>query len=296
MAEKKRGLGRGLDALISVDETPVAAVGGQSINEIEIAKIEANPNQPRTNFDEDALNDLAESIRNVGIITPITLHQLDAERYQIIAGERRWRAAKMAGLDKIPAYVRTTNDEQQVQMMALIENIQREDLNAIEIALSYNNLIEQFNLTQEELSQRVGKKRATIANYVRLLRLPADIQLALRDRKIEMGHARAIAGAEDTETKLLAFARVMNEHLSVRATEELVAELQKAAEPQNGENQPAKSKRSGAKSAQNEQLTNLIGAETQISTAANGSGKIIIKFASADDLQRIVETLGRLAN
>ena len=189
MAVKKKypNLGRGLDALISTGE--VSTSGSSSINEVDIHSIKANPNQPRREFDEEALEELAESIRQIGIIQPITLRQMEDGTYQIIAGERRWRASQRAGLDTIPAYVRTVNDEGMMQM-ALVENIQREDLNAVEIALAYQKLIEQYSLTQDALSEKVGKKRATIANYLRLLKLPAQVQMALKKREIDQGHSR----------------------------------------------------------------------------------------------------------
>ena len=190
MATKKRNaLGRGLDALLSMDE--VKTEGSSSINEIELSKISVNPNQPRREFDETALQELADSIKEIGIIQPITLRKIDDDSYQIIAGERRYRASLKAGLQTIPAYIRTADDEN-VMEMALIENIQREDLNAVEIALAYQHLLEQYALTQERLSERVGKKRTTIANYLRLLKLPAPIQMALQNKQIDMGHARAL--------------------------------------------------------------------------------------------------------
>ncbi|MBR6482582.1 MAG: ParB/RepB/Spo0J family partition protein, partial [Bacteroidaceae bacterium] len=193
MAVQKKfpALGRGLDALISTED--VHTGGSSSINEISIEKIKANPNQPRREFDAEALSELADSIREIGIIQPITLRKMDDGTYQIIAGERRWRASQMAGLKTIPAYIRTADDEN-VMQMALVENIQREDLNAIELALAYQNLIEKYDLTQDQLSEKVGKKRATIANYLRLLKLPAQVQVALQNRQVDQGHARALLG------------------------------------------------------------------------------------------------------
>ena len=188
-AQKKFSLGRGLDALISTDR--VETEGSSKINEIRLDEITANANQPRKDFDEEALNELAESIREIGIIQPVTLRQTGEHSYQIIAGERRYRASLLAGKETIPAYIRTASDEN-VMEMALIENIQREDLNAVEIALAYQHLMEQYGLTQEKLSERVGKKRTTIANYLRLLKLPAQIQMALQNKTIDMGHARAL--------------------------------------------------------------------------------------------------------
>ena len=188
MAVKRNALGRGLDSLISMDD--VQTGGSSAINEIPVEQIAPNPDQPRNFFDETALEELAMSIRELGIIQPLTLRKVAADSYQIISGERRYRAAKLAGLDTVPAYIRTATDTELTEM-ALIENIQREDLNAIEIALTFKKLIEQYKLTQERLSERIGKKRATIANFLRLLRLPAEVQLGLRDRLVDMGHARA---------------------------------------------------------------------------------------------------------
>ena len=197
--QKKFALGRGLDALISNEE--VKTSGSSSINEIELDKISVNPNQPRREFDPIALQELADSIAEIGIIQPITLRKLNEDSYQIIAGERRYRASILAGLKTIPAYIRTADDEN-VMEMALIENIQREDLNSLEIALAYQHLIEQYELTQERLSERIGKKRTTIANYLRLLKLPAPIQVALKNKEIDMGHARALLTLEDPKNQI----------------------------------------------------------------------------------------------
>lgn len=197
--QRRNALGRGLDALLSMEE--VKTEGSSSINEIELSKISVNPNQPRREFDETALEELADSIREIGIIQPITLRKVSDDEYQIIAGERRYRASQKAGLDTIPAYIRTADDEN-VMEMALIENIQREDLNSVEIALAYQHLIEQYDLTQERLSERVGKKRTTIANYLRLLKLPAPIQMALQNKQIDMGHARALITLGDPKLQV----------------------------------------------------------------------------------------------
>ena len=215
---KLKALGRGLDALI--DTTHVEPLGGSSINEVELSKIFANPNQPRHSFDEEALNELADSIREHGVISPITLRKNEDGTYMIIAGERRFRASKLAGLKTIPAYIRTAKDEQ-VMEWALIENIQREDLDAIEIALAYQRLMDDYELTQERMAERVGKKRATIANYLRLLKLPAEIQMGLKERKIDMGHARAILSTDSTERQLALYKRILSDGLSVRRVEEL---------------------------------------------------------------------------
>ena len=213
---KKFALGRGLDALISTEE--VRTSGSSSINEVELSKISVNPNQPRRDFDPEALQELADSIAEIGIIQPITLRKISDDSYQIIAGERRFRASQMAGLTTIPAYIRTADDEN-VMEMALIENIQREDLNSLEIALAYQHLLEQYEMTQERLSQRVGKKRTTISNYLRLLKLPAPIQVALQKKEIDMGHARALLTLEDPKTQIKNFEEILKNHYSVRKVE-----------------------------------------------------------------------------
>ena len=220
--QKKFALGRGLDALISNEE--VKTSGSSSINEIELDKISVNPNQPRREFDPIALQELADSIAEIGIIQPITLRKLNEDSYQIIAGERRYRASILAGLKTIPAYIRTADDEN-VMEMALIENIQREDLNSLEIALAYQHLIEQYELTQERLSERIGKKRTTIANYLRLLKLPAPIQVALKNKEIDMGHARALLTLEDPKTQIRIFNETVAQGYSVRKVEEIVKAL-----------------------------------------------------------------------
>ena len=219
--KKTLGLGRGLDALI--DTTHISTAGSSSISEIALDKIYPNPDQPRRTFDEEALQELAQSIKDHGVISPITLRKDTNQRYMIIAGERRFRASKMAGLDSIPAYIRTAKDEQ-VMEWALIENIQREDLDAMEIALAYQRLMDEYNLTQERMSERVGKKRATVANYLRLLKLPAEIQLGIKEKKIDMGHARAILGSPSPEQQLSIYKRILQNGLSVRKVEELVSD------------------------------------------------------------------------
>ena len=228
--KKITGLGRGLDALI---DTHITTGGSSSINEVELDKIVANPNQPRRNFDEEAMAELSDSIREHGVISPITLRKNDDGTYMIIVGERRFRASKMAGLHTIPAYVRSAEDEQ-VMEWALIENIQREDLDAIEIALAYQRLMDEYELTQEKMSERVGKKRATVANYLRLLKLPAEIQIGIKEKKLDMGHARAILGCTSTEQQLNIYHRILKEGLSVRRVEELVTDnkqIQKKSTP-----------------------------------------------------------------
>ena len=283
---KKQALGRGLSALIETE--PVAAVGSTMFNEIEISKINPNPNQPRTEFDDEALEELAVSIRANGIISPITLRKISDDNYQIIAGERRYRASKLAGLDKIPAYIRDVDDGQ-VMEMALIENIQREDLNAIEIALSYNSLVATLNLTQEALAERVGKKRATITNYLRLLKLPAEIQMGLKDKKIDMGHARALVSVENPEVMLNIYAQILAEGASVRRTEELV---RLAALGGNTETPEKKEKQHTIMPEEYDalcrELKDKFNAKVKLSYNENGKGKLTIPFDSDDDLLRLM--------
>ena len=223
MAQHRSALGRGLDSLISMDDTP--ARGTSAINDIELSQISPNPEQPRTTFDEEALDELASSIRELGIIQPLSLRKTGPDSYQIIAGERRYRAAQRAGLTSVPAYIRTAN-EAELTEMALIENIQREDLNAIEIALTFKKLIDQYSLTQERLSERIGKKRATVANFLRLLKLPAEVQLGLRDKRVDMGHARALLSVDNPSVQLKIYKEILKQGLSVRKVEELVKAYQ----------------------------------------------------------------------
>lgn len=234
MTAHRNALGRGLGTLIAMDDVP--ARGSSAINEIPLSQITPNPEQPRITFDEDALEELAISIRELGIIQPLSLRKVGTDSYQIIAGERRFRAASMAGLETVPAYIRTAN-ETELTEMALIENIQREDLNAIEIALTFKKLIDQYQLTQERLSERIGKKRATVANFLRLLRLPAEVQLGLRDKQVDMGHARALLAIDDPTVQLKLYNRIIKEGLSVRRVEELVKEWR------DGQNGTAASKK-----------------------------------------------------
>lgn len=273
---KKTGLGRGLDALI--DTSHVDTNGSSSISEIELSKIIANPDQPRRTFDEEALQELADSIREHGVISPITLRDNGNGTYMIIAGERRFRASKMAGLEQIPAYIRTAKDEQ-VMEWALIENIQREDLDAIEIALAYQRLMDDYNLTQENMAERVGKKRATVANYLRLLKLPAEIQVGIKDRQIEMGHARAILGSTSPSRQLALYQRILKEGLSVRKVESLVQE-EKA-------DKGIKPKREGNPyTGLAKQLSGKLGLDVKIQ-----KDKIVIGFANEDQLRSIIEKL-----
>lgn len=224
--KRTTGLGRGLDALI--DTSHVDTDGSSSINEIRLDQIVANPDQPRRTFDEEALSELADSIREHGVISPITLRKGNDDTYMIIAGERRFRASKMAGLTTIPAYIKEAKDEQ-VMEWALIENVQREDLDAIEIALAYQRLMDDYQLTQERMAERIGKKRATITNYLRLLKLPAEIQMGIKDKKLDMGHARAILSSPSTEQQLSLYHRILEQGLSVRQVESLVTKAKEIA-------------------------------------------------------------------
>lgn len=283
--KRTTGLGRGLDALI--DTSHVDTKGSSSINEVELSKIFANPNQPRRNFDEEALQELSDSIREHGVISPITLRKNDEDdTYMIIAGERRYRASKMAGLTTIPAYIRTAKDEQ-VMEWALIENIQRDDLDAIEIALAYQRLMEDYQLTQEKMSERVGKKRATIANYLRLLKLPAEIQMGIQQKKIDMGHARAILGSKSAEQQLSLYKRILSEGLSVRRVEELAAGEDKQSERKTPAKRPLLPEQ---KELQNE-LTNFFGSKATIACDDKGKGKITIAFSDEDELKAIMRKL-----
>ena len=284
--QKKFALGRGLDALISTNDE-VRTSGSSSINEVELSKISVNPNQPRREFDPIALQELADSIAEIGIIQPITLRKLNEDSYQIIAGERRYRASILAGLSTIPAYIRTADDENMMEM-ALIENIQREDLNSLEIALAYQHLIEQYELTQERLSERVGKKRTTIANYLRLLKLPATIQVALKNKEIDMGHARALLALDDPKTQI----RIFN----VRKVEEIVKALSAGESVESGGKKiaPKGAKLSEEYTMLQNHLCTFFGTKVQLSCSNKGKGKISIPFNNEADLERIMEILDSL--
>jgi len=284
-------LGRGLDALINTDE--IKTDGGSIINEIDIDFITANPSQPRRYFDEVELAELADSIKENGLISPVTLRQIDETHYQIIAGERRYRAAKIAGLEKIPAYIRTADDEQ-MHIMALIENIQRADLNAIEIALGYQKAMTDFGLTQEKLSEKLSKKRATIANYIRLLKLPSEIQLGIKDKKIDMGHARAIAGLDEPASQIRIYEKVVNTGLSVRATEELVKQVSENGGIEALKKEKPKKFVSEEYDKLKGELSQLFNARVNLQYNEYGKGKISVPFDSDDDLMRIMSILDRL--
>ncbi len=284
---KRNALGRGLDSLIRMDD--VRPEGSSAITEIELSRIQPNPEQPRRTFDEESLEELASSIRELGVVQPLTLRQTDEGDYQIIAGERRWRAATRAGLLTVPAYVRTASDVEMTEM-ALIENIQRQDLNAIEVALAFQQLIDRYQLTQERLSERLGKKRATIANHLRLLRLPAEIQLGLRDRRIDMGHARAILSAEDPKLMLRLYKRVLKDDLSVRAVEQLAKEFR------NPEEKPQKP-RPEANHDYDEfasRLSSRFTTPVKFKRDSSGKGTITFKFGSDDELHALIRTFENL--
>src|SRR5688572_4203286 len=291
--KKKGGLGRGLNALIegSYDKKvdPQILHEVNTIAEIKLSQIETNPFQPRTHFDQTALEELAESIKVQGIIQPITVRQLDANTFQLISGERRFQASKLAGLETIPAYIRKADDQQMLEM-ALIENIQREQLNAIEIALSYQRLLTECNLKQEELGDRVGKKRTTVTNYLRLLKLPPDIQIGLRDQKITMGHARALINIDNIDLQLEVYNQAVAEELSVRKVEELVRNLAKPKkQPTDRADIPAEHQAELKKVET--RLSSHFGTKIYVKTSTEGKGEIKIPFVSTDDLNRILEIL-----
>ena len=289
---KRNALGRGLDALITMDE--VKTEGSSSINELELSRIYPNPDQPRREFDPDGLAELASSIRELGIIQPISLRQTSDGSYQIIAGERRFRAATMAGLKSVPAYVRTAEDETMMEM-ALIENIQREDLNSIEIALTFQKLIEQYNLTQERLSERIGKKRTTIANYLRLLKLPAEIQMGLKNRRIDMGHARALLGIDDPATQLKIYEQIQEQGYSVRKVEELVKTLSEGESAESGA-VPSKTKKIVREEygILQKHLSSFFKTKVQFVCSDTGKGKISIPFKNEEELERLMAIFDQL--
>jgi ParB family chromosome partitioning protein len=296
-AEKRNALGRGLSALLndSVSVLPnkneigsspeVTSMG--SVNEIKIAEIEVNPFQPRTDFDYESLSELADSIKVQGLIQPITVRRVNAHQYQLISGERRLRASKLAGLTQIPAYVRTANDQQMLEM-ALIENIQRENLNAIEVALSFQRMIDECNLKQEELGERVSKSRSTVTNYLRLLKLPPTIQASIRDGQISMGHARALIGVDDLMKQIYIHKQIIQHGLSVRKVEELVRDLQRAPIKKEGK-QPEPLSFQVQKIQ--DDLASKFSTRVKLKVSSQGKGLIEIPFLSEDDLNRILEML-----
>ena len=292
MAKQKFTLGRGLDALISTEA--VRTAGSSSIGEIEIGKILANPNQPRRDFNEEALQELADSIKELGVIQPITLRKMEDESYQIIAGERRFRASQLAGKTTIPAYILKADDEETMEM-ALIENIQREDLNALEVALAYQQLIEQHNLSQEQLSKRIGKGRATIANFLRLLKLPAAIQMALKEKVIDMGHAKALLSLDSHSEQINLFHEIEKNNYTVREVEEIVRRMKDGEDVQVVKQKKAADKKQDEVYHQlKKQLTNFFQTPVQMTCSAKGSGKISIKFKNEKELERIISIFDRL--
>ena len=289
---KYNALGRGLDALISTEA--VRTQGSSTINEIPVDQIEPNADQPRSLFNEDALQELANSIREIGIIQPITLRQTAENRFQIIAGERRWRASQIAGLKTVPAYIRTIKDEN-VMEMALVENIQREDLNSIEIALAYEHLLEQSGMTQEKVSERVGKSRTAITNYLRLLKLPAQVQMSLQKKEIDMGHARALLAIDSPSMQLKLFREILKNGWSVRKVEAMAQQLK------NGEDIESGKKKIMARNPLPEEfnllknrLSTFLNTKVTLSCSSKGKGKISIPFNNEQDLERIMNVFDKL--
>lgn len=289
---KPAALGRGLDALISTDD--VSTQGSSTINEVPIDHIEANPDQPRREFDQTALEELANSIKQLGIVQPITLRQMEDGKFQIIAGERRWRASQLAGLQTIPAYIRTINDEN-VMEMALVENIQREDLNSIEIALAYEHLMEKSGMTQEKVSERVGKSRAAIANYLRLLKLPAQVQMALQKKEIDMGHARALLSLNSPSLQIKLFKEIQKNGYPVRKVEEMCQMLN------GGEDIQVAKKTIAAKVRMPEEfnllksrLSQFFNTKIQMTCNDKGKGKITIPFSSEEELEHIMHVFDKM--
>ena len=288
---KRNALGRGLDRVFSMTE--VRTDGSSAINEIDIDKIFPNPEQPRTTFDEEALAELAASIRELGVIQPLSVRALDNGTYQIIAGERRWRAAKIAGLASLPAYVRSASD-MEITEMALIENIQREDLNAIEVALGFKKLIDTYSLTQDRLAERLGKKRSTIANHLRLLRLPAEIQIGLRDRRLDMGHARALLAIDNPKAQLKIYKAIIAEGISVRKVEELARDIKEKQEEESSSHTAKKTADSPDYSFFRNELAKYFPTPVRFSCNAQGKGSITLKFHNADELRKLVSLFEKL--
>ena len=287
---KHRGLGRGLDAILQSPETDItsADISGNfvagAIAQIEIDKIETNPFQPRTDFDESALSELAESIKNQGVIQPVTVRKMGYDKYQLISGERRLRASKLAGLKTIPVFIRVANDEQMLEM-ALIENIHRENLNAIEVAISYQRLLEECKLTQDKLSEKVGKDRSTVANFLRLLKLPAEIQIAIRDGYITMGHARALVNISDKSKQLIILKRIIDEDLSVRQVEMLAREKTAAKKQKNVIPESYK--------IQAETLSKALKMNVKVSRDNKGKGSLTINFKNDDEFERLLDFINK---
>ncbi len=292
-SKKRNALGRGLGALlddsISFDAADSLASPAELMAEIPISQIEANPYQPRTDFDLEALKELAESIKVQGIIQPVTLRKLGPRQYQLIAGERRLQASQIAGLTTIPSYVKAVNDQQMLEM-ALIENIQRENLNAMEIAVSYQRLLTECDLKQEELGERVGKNRTTVNNYLRLLKLPPDIQIGLRDQKISMGHARALVNVDNIEVQLALFRKIVKEELSVRKSEALVRAYVTGTSAKASDESRESAEEPALKQLR-EKLRSHFGSKVELKVGANRRGEIRIPFINTEDLNRILEII-----
>lgn len=283
--------GKGIDALI--DTSSVTTQGSSTISEILIQDIEANPNQPRREFDAEALQELAKSIQEIGIVQPITLRQMENGKYQIIAGERRWRASQIAGLTQIPAYIRTIKDEN-VMEMALVENIQREDLNAIEIALAYEHLMESSGMTQEKVSERVGKSRAAVANYVRLLKLPAQVQMALQNKEIDMGHARALLSLDSPSLQIKLFKDIVKNSYSVRKVEEIVKKFKEGDDIQRNDKKPGGKRLPEEFNLLKDRLSKFLHTKVDMTCSAKGKGTIKIPFANEEELEHIMNIFDRL--
>ena len=283
--------GKGIDALI--DTSSVTTQGSSTISEILIQDIEANPNQPRREFDAEALHELAKSIQEIGIVQPITLRQMEDGKYQIIAGERRWRASQIAGLTQIPAYIRTIKDEN-VMEMALVENIQREDLNAIEIALAYEHLMESSGMTQEKVSERVGKSRAAVANYVRLLKLPAQVQMALQNKEIDMGHARALLSLDSPSLQIKLFKDIVKNSYSVRKVEEIVKKFKEGDDIQRSDKKPSGKRLPEEFNLLKDRLSKFLNTKVDMTCSAKGKGTIKIPFANEEELEHIMNIFDRL--
>ena len=287
-------LGRGLDALLDTSE--VNTGGSSNIGEVDVMLIKPNPDQPRREFNEESLRELADSIAQIGIVQPITLRDTGDGFYTVIAGERRWRACQMAGLERVPAYIRTVDDENMMEM-ALVENIQRQDLTALEVALAYQHLIEQYGLTQEQLSEKVGKNRATVTNYLRLLKLPAPIQVALKERQIDMGHARALLSLDDPKAQLHVFDEMVANGLSVRRVEEMVKELSAGGTVKGKDGKRIRQKGSTLSTEYNvlrDSLSSFFQTKVQMTCSDKGKGKISIPFANEAELERIMGIFDRL--
>ena len=290
--KKYNALGRGLDALISTEA--VRTQGSSTINEIPIEQIEPNADQPRSLFNEEALQELANSIHEIGIIQPITLRQISDNRFQIIAGERRWRASKIAGLKTIPAYIRTINDEN-VMEMALVENIQREDLNPVEIALAYEHLLENTGMTQEKVSERGGKSRTAVTNYLRLLKLPAQVQMSLQKKEVDMGHARALLALDSPSLQLKVFKEILKNGWPVRKVEEVVQKLKNGDDIDTGKKKiQAKTKLPEEFIVLKDRLSSFLDTKVQLTCSNKGKGKISIPFNNEDDLERIMNVFDKL--